>query len=131
MPEQAPQQPTAITEDDRTGISVATLKRAILDNLYYIVAKIPQRATEIDYFTAVAYTVRDRILAQWIATLESYAQKELRVVCYLSAEFLMGTYLANNILNLGLDGPFREAFKDLGRGGAVRARCERLHGWNS
>ncbi len=43
------------------------------------------------------------MLAQWIATIESYSRKELRVVCYLSAEFLMGPYLANNILNLGLE----------------------------
>ena len=114
MPDQTPPQPTVITEDDRTGTNVETLKRAILDNLYYIVAKLPRGATEIDYFTAIAYTVRDRILARWIETLESYSRKELRVVCYLSAEFLMGPYLANNILNLGLDMPFRQAVKELG-----------------
>ena len=114
MPDTTPLQPAVITEDDRTGTNVETLKRAILDNLYYIVAKLPQGATQIDYFTAVAYTVRDRILAQWIETLESYSRKELRVVCYLSAEFLMGPYLANNILNLGLDVPFRQAIKELG-----------------
>src|SRR5215472_3244129 len=114
MPDTTQQLPAVITEDDRTGTSVETLKRAILDNLYYLVAKLPEDATRIDYFTAVAYTVRDRILAQWIETLESYARKELRVVCYLSAEFLMGPYLANNILNLGLDAPFRQAVKELG-----------------
>jgi starch phosphorylase len=103
-----------VIEDDRTGTSVATLKRAILDNLYYVVAKTPRGATEIDYFRAVAYTVRDRMLAQWIATLESYSGKELRLVGYLSAEFLMGPYLENNILNLGLDAPFRQATKELG-----------------
>jgi len=114
MPEQISQHPAVITEDDRTGTSVETLKRAILDNLYYVVAKVPPAATDIDYFTAVAYTVRDRILAHWIETLESYSRKELRVVCYLSAEFLMGPYLANNILNLGLDAPFLQAVKELG-----------------
>ena len=113
MPNKVPPQPVIVTEDDRTGTSVETLKRAILDNLYYIVAKLPRAATEIDYFTAIAYTVRDRILARWIETLESYSRKELRVVCYLSAEFLMGPYLANNILNLGLDTPFRQAIKEL------------------
>ena len=105
---------SVVVDDDRTGTSVAVLKQAIRDNLYYIAAKPPETATEIDYFTAIAYTVRDRILAQWISTLESYSRKELRVVCYLSAEFLMGRYLANNILNLGLQGPFREATKELG-----------------
>jgi len=114
MTEQLPPNPTVTVEDDRTGTSVTTLKQAILDNLYYIVAKTTANATEMDYFTAVACTVRDRMLAQWIATLESYSREELRVVCYLSAEFLMGPYLANNILNLGLTGPFRQAIEELG-----------------
>ncbi len=115
MPEQQPpQNPAIVVEDDRTGTSVGTLKRAILDNLYYIAAKTPEGATYIDYFTAIAYTVRDRMLAQWIATLESYSRKELRVVCYLSAEFLMGRYLACNMLNLGLTESFRQATTALG-----------------
>jgi starch phosphorylase len=103
-----------IVEDDRTGNHVETLKRGILDNLNYIVARIPKRANSHDYFTAVAYTVRDRIIADWIKTIESYNRHDVRVVCYLSAEFLMGPYLANNLLNMGLEGPFRQAITELG-----------------
>lgn len=47
-------------EDDRTGISVETIKRDFLDNLYYVQAKLPQIATRNDYYMALAYTVRDR-----------------------------------------------------------------------
>lgn len=114
MPKQPSTNPPVVVEDDRTGTDVTTLKQAILDNLYYIVAKTPEIATELDYFTAVAYTVRDRMLAKWITTLESYSRKDLRVVCYLSAEFLMGPYLANNILNLGLSNSFQAGTKALG-----------------
>src|SRR5271170_439756 len=114
MATQTSQEPLVTVEDDRTGNHVDTLKRAILDNLYYIVAKTPENATERDYFTAVAYTVRDRILAAWIKTLESYTRHDVRVVCYLSAEFLMGPYLANNLLNLGLEEPIRQACNELG-----------------
>src|SRR5271163_40979 len=113
MATQTSQEPPII-EDDRTGNHVETLKRAILDNLYYIVARVPERATPHDYFTAVAYTVRDRIIAGWMKTLESYNRHDVRVVCYLSAEFLMGPYLANNLLNMGLDAPFRQAMTELG-----------------
>ena len=105
--------PVVQVEDDRTGTSVETLKRAILDNLYYIAAKTLETATDIDHFTAVAYTVRDRILARWIATLESYAKHEVRIVSYLSAEFLVGPHLANSLLNLGVEAPFRQAIKEL------------------
>jgi starch phosphorylase len=107
-------EPPVQVEDDRTGTSVETLKRAILDNLNYIVARRPEYATERDYFTAVAYTVRDRIIAAWTKTLDAYEKNDVRVVSYLSAEFLMGPYLVNSLLNLGLEGPFRQALTELG-----------------
>jgi glycogen phosphorylase len=104
----------AAGDDDRTGIKVETLKRAILENLRYVVGKDPEFATDIDYFQAIAYTVRDRILARWLATRRNYSEHNVRVVCYLSAEFLMGPHLANNLLNLNVQGPIRQATKELG-----------------
>jgi glycogen phosphorylase len=104
----------ATIDDDRTGIKVETLKRAILENLRYVVGKDPEFATEMDYFMAVAYTVRDRILARWLATRRNYSGHDVRLVCYLSAEFLMGPQLANNLLNLGVEDAIRQATKELG-----------------
>ncbi|MGC2399704.1 MAG: glycogen/starch/alpha-glucan phosphorylase [Acidobacteriaceae bacterium] len=103
-----------LVDDDRTGIKVETLKRAILENLRYVVGKDPEFATEMDYFMAVAYTVRDRILARWLATRKNYSEHSVRVVSYLSAEFLMGPHLANNLLNLNIEAPIREATRGLG-----------------
>ena len=74
-----------------------------------------QNATDQDFFTAVAYTVRDRILARWFKTLDCYKKHDVRVVCYLSAEFLMGPHLANNLLNLQIEAPVRQAVAELGR----------------
>src|ERR1700678_2681266 len=68
----------------------------------------------MDYFMAVAYTVRDRILARWLATRKSYSEHNVRVVCYLSAEFLMGPHLANNLFNLKVEKPMRQATRELG-----------------
>jgi glycogen phosphorylase len=104
----------ATVDDDRTGVKVATLKQAVLENLRYVVGKDPESATEMDYFMAIAYTVRDRILARWLATKRSYVEHNVRVVCYLSAEFLMGPHLANNLLNLKLGDPMRQATRELG-----------------
>ena len=101
-------------EDDRTGTSAETLQRGILDNLFYIAARTPQDAKEADWFTAVAYTVRDRILARWLETKNTYLSSDARVVAYLSAEFLMGPHLANNLLNCGLESPMRRATSQLG-----------------
>ncbi len=103
-----------MVDDDRTGMKVETLQQAILENLRYVIGKDPESATEMDYFMAVAYTVRDRILARWLATKKSYLEHDVRVVCYLSAEFLMGPHLANNLLNLRVEEAMRQACKELG-----------------
>ena len=108
------QMPIAAVEDDRTGLSVLTLKTAIVENLRYVMGKDPEFATEHDWFMAVAYTVRDRILAHWLATRETYAKHNVRMVAYLSAEFLVGPHLANNVLNLGVEEPLRKAVSELG-----------------
>ncbi|MGA9245121.1 MAG: glycogen/starch/alpha-glucan phosphorylase [Silvibacterium sp.] len=115
MQTQTSPEPTVQIEDYRTAISVEALKRAILDNLFYLVGVSQETASDQEFFTAVAYTVRDRILAQWFSTWERYKQHDVRVVCYLSAEFLMGPYLANNLLNLQLEAPVRQAVAELGR----------------
>jgi starch phosphorylase len=102
-------------EDDRTATSVEALKRAILDNLFYIVGTTLELASNEEFYTALAFTVRDRILARWFATLGCYKKQDVRVVCYLSAEFLIGPHLANNLLNLDLEGPVRQAVTELDR----------------
>jgi glycogen phosphorylase len=115
MQEQTSQAPKVEIEDDRTATSVEALKRAILDNLFYVVGATQEGASNEEFFAALAYTVRDRILARWFATWDSYKKHDVRVVCYLSAEFLMGPHLANNLLNLQLDGSVRLAVTELGR----------------
>jgi starch phosphorylase len=103
-----------LIEDDRTGTSVETLQRAILDNLFYVAGRTAEDAKPADWFAAVAYTIRDRILARWLETKKAYVHGDVRVVAYLSAEFLMGPHLGNNLLNCGLETPIRQAVSELG-----------------
>ena len=115
MPNLKVSEPTVQIEDDRTATSVEALRRAILDNLFYIVGTRQESASDQEFFMAVAYTVRDRLLTRWLATMDSYKKHDVRVVAYLSAEFLMGPYLANNLLNLQIEQPVRQAVVELGR----------------
>ena len=64
--------------------------------------KFPALATQNDYYMALAYAVRDRMLHRWISTAATYTRHGSRTVAYLSAEFLMGPHLGNNLLNLGI-----------------------------
>ena len=91
-----------MVEDDRTGTSVETLKRALADNLYYVQGKAEYFATPHDYYMALAHSVRDRLLHRRIRTAKTYLEKDAKVVYYLSAEFLIGRLLTNNLINLGL-----------------------------
>jgi starch phosphorylase len=113
MPDPLPTNPGVQVEDERTGSSVEILKRAILDNLFYIVGRPAGHASPIDFYMAVAYSVRDRILTRFLDSLHTYMEDDVRVVSYLSAEFLTGPQLANNLLNLGLAAPFRQAIREL------------------
>ena len=102
----------------RTGLSVGALKRAFADNLFYVQGRSGLIATPNDLYMALAYTVRDRMLNRHIQTIHQYirnvtAKKGLRSVAYLSAEFLLGPHLGNNLVNLGIVNEVRNALAEL------------------
>ena len=101
-------------EHTRTGMSVDSLRRAFLDNLFYVQGRFWDVATDHDHYMAAAYTVRDRLLERWMKTAQTYKKTEARTVCYLSAEFLLGPHLANNVLNLGIVDDVKQAALELG-----------------
>jgi starch phosphorylase len=105
---------TIRVEDDRTGTELETIKRAFLDNLFYIQGKSPDAASLNDCYMALAYTVRDRLLNRWLNAQKTYREKNVKTVGYLSAEFLMGPHLGNNLVNLGLFDTVDTAMKELG-----------------
>ena len=99
--------------DIRTGLSKEVIARAFLDNLTCLQARFPAVATRNDHYMALAYTVRDRLLHRWINTAETYFKQRSRTVLYLSAEFLTGPQLGNNLVNLGIHDVTREALQSL------------------
>ncbi len=106
--------PSKPMDDDRVALTKDALKHAFLDNLFYIQGKFPALATKTDYYMALAYAVRDRIMQRWISTAAAYTKQGSRTVSYLSAEFLMGPHLGNNLINLGIYETARTAVAELG-----------------
>jgi len=47
------------------GLSPDTLARALREQPYYTQGRIPEVATLHDWYAALAYTVRDRLLQRW------------------------------------------------------------------
>ena len=88
----------------RTGLGVDAIAQALVDNLHCLQGRPPELATRNDWYMALAYTVRDRMMERYIATLETIAneRRESKAVAYLSAEFLTGPQLGNGLINLGI-----------------------------
>jgi starch phosphorylase len=101
--------PEPESEENRTGLSKDALKSAFLDNLFYVQGKFPALASRTDCYLALAFVVRDRLLQRWISTAAAYTRQGARTVAYLSAEFLMGPHLGNNLINLGIFDEVKQA----------------------
>ncbi len=98
----------------RTGMRVADLKRSFLENLLFVQGRRLEHASKNDLYLALAYTVRDRMLHRLAANLRDLDHYRSRVACYLSAEFLLGPHLGNNLLCMGMTEPVRQALAELG-----------------
>ena len=98
----------------RTGLTAEEIKQAFRDNLCCSMGRLAATATKHDLYVALALTVRDRLFQRTVASLQNYGGSNARRVAYLSAEFLPGPHLANNLLNLGIREPAREALHGLG-----------------
>src|SRR2546428_10425379 len=101
-------------DEIRTGLQVAEIKRDLVDNLFYLLGKFHEVATPNDWYLAVAYTVRDRLLSRWVKSAHEYYETKARTVCYLSPEFLIGPQLGMNLLRLNSEQSFRQALQELG-----------------
>lgn len=71
-------------------------------------------ASPRDIFYSVSSAVMDYITDNWIATREQYEKKPVKQMYYLSAEFLMGRALGNNLMNLCIKEEVKKVLKELG-----------------
>ncbi|SDL34836.1 starch phosphorylase [Salinimicrobium catena] len=94
-------------------LSKEEIKKSFLEKLFYGLGRIPTVATDNDYYSALALAVRDWVFRQYVRSLEEYAEQDSRGVAYLSAEYLPGPHLGNNLLNLSITKTTREALADL------------------
>ena len=97
-----------------TGFDKALFKNAVTFNVKNMFRRTIDEATPQQIFQAVAYTVKDDIIDQWITTHKEYEKKDVKTLYYLSMEFLMGRALGNNMINLREYKEIAEALDEMG-----------------
>ena len=88
--------------------------RAVRENVKNMYRKTLEEATKQEIYQAVAYSVKDAIMDQWMATQKTMDKDDPKIVYYMSMEFLMGRALGNNLINLAAYGEVKEALEEIG-----------------
>lgn len=89
-------------------------KFMIEENLKTMCRKKLENASQSEIYEAVVYSIRELVNDRWLKTQEGYFEKDVKVVYYLSMEFLLGRFLGNAIINLSVLEPVKQAFEELG-----------------
>lgn len=98
----------------RYGHTKESIARDFAEHLKYSQDADVYHTTREGRYTALALTIRDRIIHQWDKSRKTQRANKVKRVYYLSLEFLMGRATTNNIINLGIEKEVREALGELG-----------------
>jgi len=90
------------------------VKDGVTEHLRKEYRKTIANASNAQIYNAVAMTIKDAVVSNWIETHEYFEKANVKTVYYLSMEFLMGRFMGNAILNLSLEKPVQEALAELG-----------------
>ncbi|MBC1261221.1 glycogen/starch/alpha-glucan phosphorylase [Synechococcus sp. BSF8S] len=106
--------PGCFADPDRSGLTADGVFDGMTEHLFYTLGKLAPTASHHDLYVALSYAVRDRLMTRYLAGIEAISATPTRVVAYLSAEFLIGPQLGNNLLMLGIQDEASEALRRFG-----------------
>jgi glycogen phosphorylase len=95
-------------------LTAAQLKDAFVKHVEFSRGKSFDSSSAFDRFSAMALTVREVLSKRWLESAKRHYQRDVKRTHYLSAEYLLGRALGNNLINLGIWNESREALRDLG-----------------
>lgn len=96
------------------SFSKETIKNAVVECLRNLFRKTVETATDVELYEACIYALRTVFTEKWIKTHDEYKEKDVKMVYYLSMEFLMGRFFGNGVINLQMYDTIREALTELG-----------------
>ena len=95
-------------------IDKKVFKERVKENVKNLYRKTVKEATQEQLYQAVAYSVKDEIINNWMATQHQFEKDDPKTVYYMSMEFLMGRALGNNLINLTAYNEVKEALEEMG-----------------
>ncbi|MBU1570514.1 MAG: glycogen/starch/alpha-glucan phosphorylase, partial [Proteobacteria bacterium] len=95
------------------GTDWRSIQISFANHLEYSLSKDQYTATERDLYLSLALATRDRLIERWIRTQQLYYNHDVKRVYYLSAEYLMGRLLINNLINLGIYHETKRAMEEV------------------
>lgn len=93
---------------------IESIKHSFAGHLETSLAKDNYSAKNLDYYKSIAYSVRDRLIRKWLKSQQTYYNKDVKRIYYLSIEFLIGRVLGNALINLDLYEDAFQALRELG-----------------
>ncbi|OFX09034.1 MAG: glycogen phosphorylase [Alphaproteobacteria bacterium RIFOXYD12_FULL_60_8] len=100
------------------------IKHRLISIMIHDVGKDPVAASDRDWFYAIAYLLRSLMSEQAIRSIRAQDKAKAKRVYYLSMEYLLGSSLKKNIIDLGLDDPMRQVLNEFGLDINAIAACE-------
>ena len=110
----SPPSPGSYGDPQRTGLTAQDLRDGVTEHLFFTLGCSIETATPHDLTMALSHAVRDRLVVRALASQEAVERNRAKSVAYLSAEFLIGPQLGNNLLMLGLREEAERAMRSFG-----------------
>jgi len=90
------------------------LRQAVAERLYNSVGSAAQSASKHDLYMALSLAVRDLLTQRWRKTTEAHYEANPKFAYYLSAEYMMGKQLGQNLLYTGTTEVAEQLLADFG-----------------
>ena len=106
--------PGCYADPERSGLKASELFDGMTEHLFFTLGKLAPSATKHDLYMALSYAVRDRLMMRYLVGKQALRETPRKTVAYLSAEFLIGPQLGNNLVMLGIEDAAALALQQFG-----------------
>ena len=87
---------TEIDLDYQAEMLIAKIKHYLITTM----GRVSDEANADEFYRSLCYALREEIMINWLATSRTQVHKDVRMLYYLSMEYLPGRIFTNNITNL-------------------------------